>query len=215
MVRFIKVVFAFVIFFTVSSAIADCKNDDYYIEHADESEKGDIVVLPAPPNLPKSQSSANAGEGVVSDSQEASANDESVAWPYGNELHECAGGNIAIFLSRVKAENAQIANAINNISQVERVQSIVNICSLMLERLEKSIPAIRKADMSGLLTQAQETSLCFSEVFSWIETIYGKSPVPPFDTIKDNELRRVREVKESWKSKLKKLEELQKERLGN
>lgn len=197
MVRFIKVVFAFVLFFAVSSAMANCQDDDYYMEHMEECDNG-IVVQPLLQNPNGSQPSANGGENV------ASAN--------GNELHGCIGGNITIFLNRVKAENAQIANAINNISKVERVQSIVNICSLTLKRLENSISTIRKADMSGLLAQAQKTSKCFSDVFSWIEINYGESPTPPFDTIKANELIRVQETKDSWESKLKKLKEMQKER---
>jgi len=210
MVRFIKIVFAFVIFFAVSSAMANCQDDDYYIEHIDECENSDTGEPSAPPNLPKSQPSANDGEGVVSDSP-TPANDESVT-SNSNELHECVGGNIDIFLNRVKAESVQIANAINNINKVERVKSITNLCGVTLKRLEESISTIRKADMSGLLAQAQKTNMCFLEVFSWIETTYGKSPAPPWDTIKDNELIKVREVEEDWKSKLKKLEDLQKER---
>jgi len=176
-----------------------CKDTDYFLEHIEECEKQNQLSESVHGDKPKSKNDSD---------ESTQQNFEYVE----DKFTECASGNIEIFLNRVRTEKTRVTDAINNISKVEAVTSIVNICGVTLKRLEESISTIRKADMSGLLAQAKETSKCFVTVSAWIEASYGKSPKPPLDTIKANELIKVDDVKKSWESELKKLEDMQKER---
>jgi hypothetical protein len=192
--------------FAIANATNDtqnlrCNDDGYFLEHTEECEK--------------QSSSNNSAQKVVepnggnpSPKVSTQQTDEYVE----DKFTECASGNIEIFLNRVRTEKTRITDAINNISKVEAVTSIVNLCGVTLKRLEESIATIRKADMSGLLTQATETSECFVTISAWIEARYGKSPQPPLDTIKASELIKVDDVKKAWELELKKLVGMQKER---
>jgi hypothetical protein len=184
-----------------------CNDDDYYLEHTEECENPPIGPVVPVQNGPQKENSPTNKDNK--DNPELTQQtDEYVE----DEFTECASGNIEIFLNRVRTEKTRVTDAINNISKVEPVASIVNLCAVTLKRLEESISTIRRADMSGLLAQAKETSKCFVTVSAWIEASYGKSPKPPLDTIKANELIKVDDVKNSWESELKKLEDMQKER---
>jgi hypothetical protein len=187
-----------------------CNDDDYYLEHTEECENPPIGPVVPVQNGPQKENSPTNKDNK-DNPKLTQQTDEYVE----DEFTECASGNIDIFLNRVQSEKARITDAINNISKVEPVASIVNLCGVTLKHLEESISTIRKADMGGLLTQARETSKCFSTVSAWIEAHYESSdPIEKevLKPIKMNKLIKVNETKESWKAEFNKLEEMQKER---